>query len=138
MAEIEYDIEGLDKFFRKMSRVTKSKVLNKALDQGAIKMIYWIKKNRLTGPRPKYLGVASNRLRSSISKGRVFKRGKTLSVSIGTNVKGKNGYDYPRAHEFGLGRKARPFLKPSTEDRALKNDIENNFAELIQDELEKK
>lgn len=52
----------------------------------------------LTGPRPKKLGVVSNRLRSSLNAPPAVVTGLTIESKIGTNVK------YAGAHEAGVDK----------------------------------
>jgi hypothetical protein len=54
--------------------------------------------NFLTGPRPQKLGVASNRLRSSLNASKAKILGNTIESIIGTNVK------YAGAHEHGVDK----------------------------------
>ena len=105
-------ITGLDKLTRKLKATTKSSVIMEAMFVSGLFLAGWSKKHRLTGPRPKFLGVRTGRLRSSIATSKTLKRGSTFITKIGTNV------TYGKTWELGeQGRKAKPFLKPALEDR---------------------
>lgn len=105
--EVKINMREFEKLMRKLDAPTKDTVIHRSLLLGSQHIAGWVKKYRLTGPRPKYLGVRSERLRSSITGGRVKKLGTSYTATIGTNVK------YARKHEYGIGIKARPFLRPA-------------------------
>lgn len=124
---------GLDKLLRRVSLATQDEVIRRSILQSSDNMIAWIRSNRLTGPRPRYLGVGTGRLRSSLSSIAPFKRGGAYIGGISTNVV------YARIHELGgyagRGRKvripARPYLSPAIENPRLKQDVLRIFLKNI-------
>lgn len=98
MKEVSFSIDAkqLKALFDKLDSLKKGILIKRSLDQSAKYLIGWIKKNRLTGPKPRYLGVDTGRLRSSISSSKSEKTAEGFVVRIGTNV------DYAEAHEFGF------------------------------------
>lgn len=113
---VKIELDGLSKLFGKLTRASRRDVLEKTLRDVALHLVRWVKTERLSGPRPEFLGVKSGRLRSSISKSPVKESGglfgaKEYTVRIGTNV------EYARKHEFGEGIRKRPFLQPALEDQ---------------------
>ena len=94
--EARLTITGVDKVLKKLSPEEKEPVIKAALFESAVNLVSWVAEKRLTGPRPIYLGVVTNRLRSSIASGRPVKSGKGYSIAYGTNV------SYGRVHEFGF------------------------------------
>ena len=90
----ELKITGLDQLTKKLGVLGAQEVIEQPLYQGALLLQAWSQKNRLTGPRPKFLGVKTGRLRSSITVSRSIKRGE-FKFFIGTNV------EYARIHEYG-------------------------------------
>lgn len=109
---MDIQIKGLEKLLRKVDAATRNATLIDALTRGAYHTQEWIVKNRLTGPRPKYLGRISSRLATSIAVVRGERSGDEIVARIGTNV------EYARTHEYGRDQiPARPFLRPGIEDR---------------------
>ncbi len=94
--------EQIQTLLNKLSAAVRPDVIKESLYQGGLHIGGWIKDKRLTGPRPKFLGVKSDRLRTSIATGEPEQSGNTFSVKIGTNV------EYGPIHEFGgvIERKA--------------------------------
>lgn len=88
-------IEGLKDLVKKLGKATAQETIEKPMFLGALNMASWSKEKRLTGPRPKFLGVVSGRLRSSLSVSRSIEREK-FKFFIGTNVK------YAKFHELGF------------------------------------
>jgi phage gpG-like protein len=92
-------------------------VIEKSFKQKMLEAERISKKDYLSGPRPRKLGVVTGRLRNSI-KISVKQINDSLKGTIGTNVK------YAPVHEFGgrTGRNKsvrmpkRPFLQPALED----------------------
>lgn len=125
-------IHGLSKLLKRLDGITRKDVIYRSFWQSSAMLISWVKKYRLTGPRPKYLGVVTGRLRSSISMGRVIKRGNIFVQAIGTNVK------YAPFHEFGTKHlPARPFLAPALQSRENHKRIIRIFGKEIQARLNK-
>jgi len=124
MSDIGIVFRGLDKIEKRLGKAVSTSVIKSSLKLGAIKLSGWTKENRLTGPRPKYLGVKTGRLRASITVGKVVKRGTEWLTTIGTNV------IYARTHEFGSEKRnipARPFLRPTIEDKNNRREVLNIF-----------
>jgi len=148
------EIKNLPELIAKLKASTAEKVIKKSLEQGGIVLAGWSAENRLTGPRPEFLGVVSNRLRSSIqntkdSVSRAEEIRDGYQVRIGTNVK------YARIHEFGgtinvtkkmrgflhykgihlrknttnINIPARPFLRPALEDAGNQREVLNILLE---------
>lgn len=94
--------ENIQKLLNKLKAAVRADVIKKSLYEGGKHISGWIKDKRLTGPRPKYLGVKTGWLRASITAIPAEQSGDTYSVKIGTNV------DYAPIHEFGgvIERKA--------------------------------
>lgn len=131
----EINLNGTTELFRKLNNAVQKEVINESLQKGGILLSGWSKKNRLSGPRPKFLGVKTGRLRSSISSSKTQKTGNTYFVKVGTNVV------YGPTHEFGSPRKnipARPFLSPALEDQNNRKDILSILVKNINEALEKK
>lgn len=88
------EVRGLKALIEKLGAATAQETIEQPFFRGVVNMADWSVNNRLTGPRPKFLGVKSGRLRSSISVSRGADR--SLTFFIGTNV------EYARIHEFGF------------------------------------
>ena len=128
-----YDINfnGIHKLIGKLNAATRPDVIKDGLHLGAIHLSGWVKKNRLTGPRPQFLGVVSGRLRSSITAGVPEKNGNEYTQKIGTNVK------YGPFHEFGTKRlPARPFLRPAIQDTENQHFVHDVLRRRIIDAIE--
>ena len=131
---LEIDKKDLQKLFTKLEACVKDDVIKKSLNTSGFLLSAWSKSNRLSGPRPTFLGVVTNRLRSSIASTKAIKSGNEYSVKIGTNVQ------YARAHEFGYSPRnlrARPFLRPSLQDAENRKKILNEFTKNINEALSK-
>lgn len=131
--QLEIKVQGLEELFKKLGKATAQETLETGLNQGAYLLQGWSQKNRLSGPRPQYLGVVTGRLRSSLSVSRSIKRGE-FKFFVGTNVK------YAPTHEFGdMSRNipARPFLRPSIENKENVNKITEIINKRIREALEK-
>lgn len=113
------------KLLKKLDAPTQDRVVSGVLDRGGLMLAGWTKEFRLSGPRPKYLGVVTGRLRASIVTSGTFKRGDAWVNRIGTNV------EYGPKHEFGDGVRKRPFLKPSLENKANQEAIVNDLLSSI-------
>ncbi len=130
-------ITGIKELLNKLDQVTKENVITSSLDRGAALLVGWSKDNRLSGPRPQYLGVVTERLRSSITFTPTIKEGNTYFSKIGTNV------EYAAIHEFGgaTGRNhktimpARPFLRPALADQDNQKNILNYLTQNINEAL---
>jgi len=156
--QIILSIEGVKKLLRKLEATRKSAVIERSLFQGGLHIAAWSKERRLSGPRPRFLGVVTGRLRSSISVSRTEHSGDQYITRIGTNVK------YAQIHELGLkgnvsiksfvrktGRGTalvrshtrkvnmpkRPFLKPSIMDRGNQEQVLNILTENINEAMQK-
>lgn len=136
--DYQIEIKGFDKLVKKLGQATAFETIDPTLTQAGLLLQAWSVKNRLRGPRPKYLGVRTGRLYSSIGVYRSINRNE-YSVKIGTNV------EYARIHEFGgrvgkYGRgimPARPFLRPAIEDPTNRKDILNILTRAINEALAK-
>ena len=136
-------IVGLNKLIKRFDRLTQTGIKVRSLRQAGLHIAGWSKKYRLTGPRPKYLGVGrgptGGRLRSSVSASRVRRLGDKFFTFIGTNV------TYGRIHEKGgyAGRNrkvripARPFLQPAIESRNNRKEIEKIVLKNVNRALQK-
>lgn len=122
-------IEGIDKLKRKFGNATSSALIKRLMLRSAVHLVGWVKEKRLTGPRPKYLGVVTGNLRASIEPKRTQKRGNTYIGGYGTKVK------YARKHELGEGVPARPFMKPAIQNRQNRKDIMFIFKTGVQEAL---
>lgn len=102
------EIEGLPELINKLEASVRDDVINRSLYQGGLLIAGWSKANRLSGPRPQYLGVVTGRLRSSISAAPVEHIGNEYLERIGTNV------EYGAIHEFGgaTGRNRKVLCQP--------------------------
>lgn len=130
---MEFDVTQMKNLFEKLDSTSKPRVLKRSLDQSGKFLAGWIKSNRLTGPRPTFLGVITGRLRSSISSTKPTKTKLGYQIKIGTNV------EYAPKHEFGSKFvRERPFLRPSIESRANQIKIISIFTKNINLELAKK
>lgn len=96
MIEMQVDRKQLADLINKLSSVTKDDVLSDGLERAGWDIASWVKRNRLSGPRPKYLGVKTNFLRASISSSKAEKSGDTYQVRVGTPAV------YGPYHEFGF------------------------------------
>ncbi len=109
------EIRGLQKLSRKLKASVRTTTLINALTAGAFHIKTWIVMNRLTGPRPRFLGRITSRLATSISVIRGQKIRNNIIAKIGTNV------IYAPIHEFGDESRnipARPYLQPGIRDKA--------------------
>lgn len=125
-------IDGLQKLARKLDQTARDKAVKLGLDQGAQLLKGWIQQNRLTGPRPQYLGVVTGRLRTSIATKPTEKRGDSYVAKIGTNV------EYAAVHEFGFPERnipARPFMRPSLEDPKNQESIVSILSQRISEAI---
>ncbi len=143
MSEFDIKVTGLNELIHKLGNATAQETLEEPLYQGALLLQAWSQKNRLTGPRPKFLGVQTGRLRSSITTSRSIKRSE-FSFFIGTNVsyariqeyggtirpgaKGFLAWRSPRTGKYIFTKKpvvipARPFLGPAIQDEQNHRDI---------------
>jgi len=134
--ELKIDPETLKRFYAKLDAMHQRKAITDALTLGGMNIAAWSQKNRLTGPRPKYLGVVTGRLRSSISVFSALSAKDQYEVRVGTNV------NYARIHEFGGARgrgfmPARPFLRPAIEDRDNQQTLLNLLSKHISEAVEK-
>jgi len=158
-AEFQLDATQLKALIVKLSTASRGEAMTRSMDQSGLYLTGWIKKFRLTGPRPRNLGVVTGRLRSSLSSSRAEKTSTGYTTRIGTNVK------YAEVHEFGFRgvvrvrgftrrRKgisefvsahsrrmdvpARPFMRPALSDRTNQMKILDIFTVNINKVLEKK
>lgn len=132
---LEINISGLEPLIRKLKDSVSESLLKKSLYQGALSIGIWSKKNRLSGPRPRYLGVVTGRLRSSISASKAQKRGNIYETKIGTNVV------YAPTHEFGDPRRnipERSFLRSAIKEKSNQQEVLKILTENINEALEKK
>lgn len=136
-------LQGLDELIAKLDAATKDEVFLDSLKLSGLFLAGWSKENRLTGPRPQFLGVVTGRLRSSITAAEPEKSGNDYSERIGTNV------EYARLHEFGgiinkVSSKGkaftqnypeRAFLRPAIEDAGNRQKILDILTERINEAL---
>lgn len=156
MQSYDINIQGMKKLINKLEATVKESVIKSSLKEGGQTLAAWSRDKRLSGPRPRFLGVVTNRLRSSITAGEPVKKGNIYTEKIGTNVK------YAPIHEFGgvivpvhklvlrwKGKDgkyvfsqrsiipARPFLRPSIQDKGNQKEVLNIFVRRINEELKK-
>ena len=130
-------ISGLEELIAKLNTVTQQEVFLSSLKLSGLMLAGWVKQNRLSGPRPQFLGVVTGRLRSSITAGEPEQSGNQYTEKIGTNV------EYAAIHEFGglTGRNhttlipPRPFLEPALQDEDNRQKILDIFTEQINEAL---
>ena len=84
--------------FYKLDFQRRSNVIIRSFKQSGLRLTGWIKRKRLSGARPRYLGVVTGRLRSSITS-RTRKAGDSIETTVGTNV------EYAAAHELGFNER---------------------------------
>ncbi len=133
------DIQGVQSLLNKLNSSTQSDVIRRSLKLSGLFLAAWSKTNRLSGPRPEYLGVVTGRLRASITAGEPTQSGNNYIEKIGTNV------EYARIHEFGgrVGKygggimPARPFLSPSIGNADNRAKILDIFTQSINEALAK-
>lgn len=126
-------IKGLQELMNKLTASVRDDIISHSLYQGGLLLAGWSKANRLSGPRPQFLGVITGRLRSSITASQTEHIGSEYRVKIGTNV------IYGPIHEFGdfsRGIRPRPFLRPALEDEGNRQEILNILTENINQALE--
>jgi phage gpG-like protein len=105
------EIKGLQKLARKLDENTREKALKIGMTQSGYILQRWIVRNRLKGPRPNILDRVTGRLASSITVAPTEKVKNIFITRIGTNV------EYAPRHEFGIGIRPRPFMRPAFENR---------------------
>jgi phage gpG-like protein len=102
MMTLNISTEDIKRLAAKLSKPERDKALKIGMQDSGNLLKNWIMNNRLSGPRPEFLGVVSNRLRSSIGNAHkadgIWDYNKdTYTLKIGTNV------EYAAVHEFGVG-----------------------------------
>ena len=137
--ELTYNISisGVEELLAKLNAATQEQVIFQSLKLSGLMIAGWSKENRLSGPRPQYLGVVTGRLRASITAADPEHTGNEYSEKIGTNV------EYAAIHEFGglTGRNhrtlipPRPFLEPALEDEDNRQKILDILTENINDAI---
>ena len=124
--KVRIEKRSLDRFLRKIDPRRRDVYLRKGLWKSAQYLAGWTKLKRLTGPRPKYLGVVTGMLRSSIKASAATKTGNIYRVGIGTNVV------YAHRHEYGtFGMPARPFMRPAIKNRKNIEGVESDLIKVI-------
>lgn len=140
------ELQGSQELFNRLNAAVKESVAIKSLTTSAKIIQAWVMRNRLTGPRPQFLGVRTNRLRSSITAAQAVRTGNEYIAKIGTNV------TYAPIHEFGgtvskISSKGkaftakypkRAFLQPALEDSGNRQAVLNIMVKNIREALEKK
>jgi phage gpG-like protein len=132
ISSMSVQINGLPKLLKKLDALTREDVIKSGMYEGAQYISGWIKDNRLSGPRPQYLGVVTGRLRSSITAKPTEHSGNTYTTKIGTNV------EYARVHEFGYPPRnipARPYLVPGIQDKGNQQMVLDTIRERINQAL---
>lgn len=138
--------------FKRLMVKDRTDVIFKSLKAGGLVVAGWSRTNRLSGPRPKFLGVVTNRLRSSITVSAPQQEGNAYFAKIGTNVKyagihergfvgpvsvpghtrkTKRGFSFVRAHTRQLNYAGKPFLRPAVENRGNQIEFFNILVENI-------
>lgn len=95
MSEIVLKIEGVKELMKKLDKTKADEVKREALFESGQYLAGWIKEKRLSGERPKFLGVKTGLLRASIKYSMPEKNGDEWTERIVTDVV------YARIHEFG-------------------------------------
>ena len=97
MSDIEMVINkaDVDKLMKKLDEKQRDAAIRQSLWNSIRFLQGWIMNNRLSGPRPAFLGVVTDRLRSSITVTKPEKIGNNYQATVGTNV------IYARIHEYG-------------------------------------
>lgn len=146
MSSYTVELQGSQELFNRLTSAVKEGVAIKSLTSGAKIIQAWVMRNRLTGPRPQFLGVRTNRLRSSITAAQAVHVGNEYIAKIGTNV------EYAPIHEHGgtiskVSSKGkvysakypkRAFLQPALEDSGNRQAVLNLMVKNIREALEKK
>ena len=113
--EIRIDKNQVNNLLRKLDSIASDKVITKGLHDGGNYIEGFIKREKLSGPKPDLLGVGqfppasfykgrqpanqiAGLLRSSITTSDVEKDGTNYSVRVGTSV---DQVPYARIHEYG-------------------------------------
>lgn len=104
--DIEFTVTGIKEVIAKLDAAKRPQPIMKGMNNAAGNLVRWIRNNRLTGPRPFFLGVRSGALRASITFAPTIKSGDEYKTEIGTNI------IYARIHEFGgiIKAKNAPYL----------------------------
>jgi phage gpG-like protein len=139
MIEMTINRKDFDKLLNKLDSKKQDEVIRKSLSESAQYLVGWIKTNRLSGPRPQFLGVVTNRLRSSITATPTIKSGNSYIAKVGTNV------EYGRIHEYGgftgkgyaVNMPARPFMRPAIEDKQNQELVLRDLRDNLETALEK-
>jgi len=130
MIKMEINRADFDKILRKLDEAPRDEAIRKSLYQSALHITGWIKTNRLSGPRPEFLGVVTGRLRSSITASPTIKTGNVYMSRVGTNV------EYGPRHEYGIRIRPRPFMRPAIEDKEniehVKQDLIDNLTKVLE------
>ena len=108
--EVVIKIGGLIELMKKFSDMQKDSIKSDTLFESGQFLSGWIKQHRLSGPRPRFLGVRSGRLYGSINYSKPKKVGDTWQGSVSTNMV------YAKIHEYGgtirhLAQSRRTFFK---------------------------
>ena len=140
MIKMTINKKDFDRLLKKLDAEEQGEVIKKSLFQSALFINNWIKQNRLSGPRPIYLGVVTGRLRSSITAAQTEKVGNSYIAKIGTNVEYARRHEYGDValgitHKKGKGIPSRPYMRPAIEDRqnieSVKEDLRRNIEEFL-------
>jgi len=107
VAKLEIDQAQLADLISRLDRASRPSTIMNAMDKGAGELVRWVRNNRLTGPRPQYLGIGQGHLRASIDSAPTENTGDGFMTRIGTNK------IYARIHEYGgkIVAKNGPYLK---------------------------
>lgn len=158
----EIKIVGFEKLIAKLEGAMREDVITRSLQQSGIFIASQAVEKRMSGPRPNVLGVVTGVLSRSVlnitANAPVEKQGNTYIKKVGTNV------IYARIHEFGgvirpglkgfLAWKdretgkwvytkksvripARPYLRPTIQDKRNQEEILNILTRNINEALEK-
>jgi len=155
-SDLIFDAEHFKKefeiLFKRLNVKERTDVIFRSLKSGGLIIAGWSRSNRLSGPRPKFLGVVTNRLRSSIAVSDPQQDGNVYYAKVGTNVeyagmheygfvgslsvsghtkKTKKGFTSVRSHMRKLNYAGKPFLRPAVADQGNQREVLNILVENI-------
>jgi len=155
---IELEKTSLNNLISKLKASARREVIEETLLDSGIYLTRWIVRNRLLGPRPRYLGRVTGNLGGKITATPPEKTSDGYQIKIGTNV------EYARIHEYGgtikpgikgflawrdrrtkgwiftkkpVKIRARPFLRPALESQTNQLFVLNTLSKKINEAFNK-